>query len=68
HGGNPLLRWAVANVVLYTDASGNRRPLKEKSVDKIDPAVAAITAIGRAVAGASSLSMYETASEDAFFF
>src|SRR5690606_22091962 len=39
HDANPLLRWAVGNVVLYTDGSGNRRPLKERSVDKIDPAV-----------------------------
>lgn len=50
HGGNPLLRWAVGNVVLDTDAAGNRRPNKTKSTDRIDPAAAAIMAVGRAMA------------------
>jgi phage terminase large subunit-like protein len=68
HGGNPLLRWAIGNVVLYTDASGNRRPLKEKSVDKIDPAVAAIISVGRAAQGASGRSSYDDAPEDAFYY
>ncbi len=61
HGGNPMLRWAVGNVVLYSDASGNRRPLKEKSIDKIDPAVAAIISAGRAAQGASGRSSYDDA-------
>ena len=68
HGGNPLLRWAVSNVVLYSDASENRRPAKDKSADRIDPACVAIMCVGRAMASASGLSMYETASEDAFYF
>lgn len=50
HGGNPLLRWAVGNVVLDADASENRRPNKKKSTDRIDPAVASIMAVGRAMA------------------
>ena len=36
HGGNPLLRWAVGNLVFMEDASGNRRPHKAKSIDRID--------------------------------
>lgn len=68
HGGNPLLRWAVGNVVLYTDASGNRRPLKERSIDKIDPAVAAIICVGRAAQGASGRSSYDSAPEDFIAF
>jgi phage terminase large subunit-like protein len=68
HGGNPLLRWAVGNVVLYSDASENRRPAKDKSVDRIDPACVAIMCVGRAMAGAGGLSMYETADESALFF
>ncbi len=68
HDGNPLLRWAVGNVVLYTDASGNRRPLKERSVDKIDPAVAAIICVGRAAQGASGRSSYDSAPDDYAFF
>jgi phage terminase large subunit-like protein len=68
HGGNPVLRWAVGNVVIMTDQSGNRRPNKSKAADRIDPAAAAIMSVGRAVAGASGLSMYDTASAEAFVF
>ncbi|MDN2581644.1 terminase TerL endonuclease subunit [Aquibium sp. ELW1220] len=68
HGGNPLLRWAVGNVVMMADQSGNRRPNKARAADRIDPAVAAIMACGRAVASASGRSIYDTASDDAFFF
>ncbi len=64
HGGNPLLRWAVGNVVLDSDASENRRPTKKRSVDRIDPAVAAIMSLGRAAQGASARSSYDDADED----
>lgn len=50
HGGNPLLRWAISNVVLYSDANNNRRPDKKRAPDRIDPAVASIMAVGRALA------------------
>jgi phage terminase large subunit-like protein len=60
HGGNPLLRWAVSNVVLYSDASGNRRPDKKRAPDRIDPAVCAIMACGRALAGNTKRSAYDT--------
>lgn len=46
HGGNPVLRWMASNVAVKTDSSGNVRPDKEKSADKIDGIVAAIMAIG----------------------
>jgi len=68
HGGNPLLRWAVGNVVLDSDASENRRPTKKRSADRIDPAVASIMACGRAVAGATARSSYDDAPEDAIYF
>ena len=58
HGGNPLLRWCVGNLVFMEDASGNRRPHKAKSIDRIDPAVAAIMSVGRAAANASVSSSY----------
>ncbi|MEP7457064.1 terminase TerL endonuclease subunit [Phyllobacterium sp. SB3] len=64
HGGNPLLRWAVGNVVLYSDASENRRPLKDKSVDRIDPACVSIMSVGRAMAGNTGRSSYDSASDD----
>jgi len=37
------------------DVSGNRRPHKAKSIDRIDPAVAAIMSAVRAAANASML-------------
>lgn len=58
HGGNPVLRWAVGNLVFMEDASGNRRPHKAKSIDRIDPAVAAIMSTGRAAANAGASSSY----------
>lgn len=50
HGGNPVLAWAVANVFRDEDASENIKPNKRKSTGRIDPAVAAIMAVGRAAA------------------
>lgn len=46
HGGNPLLRWAIANAVLEKDAAGNKKLTKAKSYGRIDPAVAAVMAVG----------------------
>ncbi|WP_245477947.1 MULTISPECIES: terminase TerL endonuclease subunit [unclassified Mesorhizobium] len=68
HGGNAALRWCVGNTVMMRDQNDNRRPNKARSADRIDLAVAAIMSTARAVAGSSGLSMYETASDDAFFF
>jgi phage terminase large subunit-like protein len=48
HGGNPILRWAVANVCIRSDVNGNVAPDRKSSVDKIDPVVAAIMALSRA--------------------
>src|ERR1700716_1516288 len=58
HGGNPLLRWCVGNLVFMEDASGNRRPHKGKSTDRIDSAVSSIMAVGRAAANASVSASY----------
>jgi hypothetical protein len=58
HGGNPLLRLCVGNLVFMEDASGNRRPHKAKSIDRIDSAVAAIMSVGRATANATVSSSY----------
>lgn len=68
HGGNPLLRWAVSNVVMYRDSSDNRKPVKKQSADRIDPAVASIIAVGRAMQGVTGRSSYEDAPEDYEFF
>lgn len=50
HGGNPVLAWAVGNVERDEDASENIKPNKRRSWGRIDPAVAAIMAVGRLLA------------------
>jgi phage terminase large subunit-like protein len=61
HDGNPVLTWAVSNVVSREDPNGNVFPRKERPEGKIDPAVALINAIGRAIAApAETQSVYET--------
>jgi len=47
HGGDPVLRWMIQNVTLRTDPSGNIKPDKDKSGDKIDGVVALIMSIGQ---------------------
>ncbi len=46
HGDNPILKWAIANAVVEKDAAGNKKLTKAKSYGRIDPAVAAVMAIG----------------------
>lgn len=60
HGGNPVLAWQVGNVHRDEDPAGNIKPDKKKSArrkaaggGRIDAAVAAIMAVGRAIAGES---------------
>ena len=47
HEGDPVLRWMIGNVTLRTDPSGNIKPDKDKSGDKIDGVVALIMSIGQ---------------------
>ena len=49
HGGHPVLRWMMDNIFIKTDPAGNIKPDKEKSVEKIDGAVATIMALDRAI-------------------
>jgi phage terminase large subunit-like protein len=39
---NPVLKWNIRNIVLYSDGNGNQKFLKNKSLDSIDGAVAAV--------------------------
>jgi phage terminase large subunit-like protein len=50
HGGNPVLAWQVGNVHRDEDAAENVKPNKKRSSGRIDAAVAAIMAVGRAEA------------------
>lgn len=47
--GDPVLAWGVSNVVCHRDAKDNIYPRKERDENKIDPAVAIIMALGRAL-------------------
>jgi len=60
HGDNPVLRWMASNVTVETDASGNIKPSKKKSTEKIDGIVAAIMAVGRAAMNDTGGSYYDT--------
>ncbi|MDC9615349.1 terminase large subunit [Xenorhabdus khoisanae] len=46
HNGDPVLAWAIANVVMETDANANIKPNKKKSANKIDPAIAFLMSFG----------------------
>lgn len=47
HGGNPVLRWMAANVVVKRDDADNIKPSKSKSTERIDGIVALAMAIYR---------------------
>ena len=49
HNGDPLLAWAIANVTAREDLKSNVFPNKPNYGSKIDPVVALIMAIGRAM-------------------
>lgn len=50
HGGHPLLRWMAGNAVIRFDENMNFMPAKKRSAEKIDGIVAAVMAIGVAMA------------------
>lgn len=54
HGGNPVLRWMASNFAARVDASGNQRPDKGASSEKIDGIVAAIMGLGLAITDADN--------------
>lgn len=49
HNGHPVLDWMFSNVTIEQDASGNIKPSKKKSTEKIDGIVAVIIALARAI-------------------
>jgi phage terminase large subunit-like protein len=49
HNGDPLLTWAISNIVAHIDKNDNVFPNKENQSNKIDPAVALILAMNRAM-------------------
>lgn len=61
HGGHPVLAWMVDNTVMAHDASGRRRPDKEKAREKIDGVSALLNAIKRWMANAGSEDVWTAA-------
>jgi phage terminase large subunit-like protein len=60
HNGDPVFTWALSNVVAKKDAKDNVYPRKEIDQNKIDPAVAHISALGRSMVRGDGPSVYET--------
>lgn len=50
HNSNPVLDWMFNNISVETDASGNIKPSKKTSSEKIDGVVAMIIALALAIA------------------
>lgn len=51
HGGHPVLAWHAGNAAGELNAAGDIKPDRKTSTEKIDGFVAAVMAVGRAVAG-----------------
>jgi phage terminase large subunit-like protein len=62
HDNNPVLTWAISNVVAHKSGRNKEyiQPTKEKEDKKIDPAVALLMALSRAILAAEpKKSVYE---------
>lgn len=57
--GDPLLRWALSHCAIVRDEADNIKPSKKHSTDRIDPIVATVMAIGRAIVQGDGRSVYE---------
>ena len=60
HEDNPLDRWSFGNVIVATDGNENIKPMKNKSIERIDPTVALINAMNAAVRLEAKRSVYES--------
>ena len=59
HDPNPLARWAFGNVAVQKDGNENQKPMKNKSIERIDPIVALIDAMAGAIRLEKKQSVYE---------
>lgn len=55
HDGNPVLTWGVSNVTARVDANDNVFPRKDRPEYMIDPAVALIMGMARAMVGETNV-------------
>lgn len=59
HEMNPMGRWTFGNVIVATDGNENKKPMKNKSIDRIDPICALIDAMAAAIKLEPKKSVYE---------
>lgn len=59
HRGDPVARWSFGNVRVAMDGNANIKPLKNKSIERIDPTVALINAMAGAIRMEPRRSVYE---------
>lgn len=59
HEENPLARWCWGNVNVAVDGNGNIKPMKNKSIERIDLIVAMINAMSLAIRLGGTTSVYE---------
>jgi phage terminase large subunit-like protein len=60
HPRDPVARWSFGNVRVASDGNGNTKPMKNKSIERIDPTVALINAMAGAIKMEPKRSVYET--------
>lgn len=66
HGGDPVLRFCISNAVADTDPAGNVKLTKSKAREKIDAAVAAVMAVGRAAESGGPVASYDDVRPEGF--
>ena len=59
HPQNPVDRWSFGNVIIATDGNENIKPMKNRSIERIDPTVATINAMAGAIRLEPKKSVYE---------
>jgi phage terminase large subunit-like protein len=59
HDVNPIGRWSFGNVVPATDGNENQKPMKNRSLERIDPTVALINGMAGAIRFERKQSIYE---------
>ena len=60
HEKNPVARWCFGNIKVAVDGNENIKPMKNKSIDRIDLIVALINAMNIAIRFQDSTSVYES--------
>lgn len=58
HANNPVLRFCVSNASTDTDAAGNIKPSKKKSVERIDGVVATVMGLSRCISAKPASGSY----------